>query len=63
MKFERFNFIQELHPGASWFRKKHLLKHRVPMDKIDIRVVKCVHIHELFDKYNIDYLDQSVIGY
>ena len=50
-------YSSELHPGASSFRKSHLLKHRVPMDKIDTRVVKCIHIHELFDKYNIDYLD------
>lgn len=50
-------YSSELHLGASSFRKKHLIRHRIPMEKIDTRVVKCIHIHELFDKYKIDYLD------
>lgn len=54
-------FTSELHTGIGSFNKEHLIKHRIPPEKIETRTVNCINVNDLFYKYKLYHLDHFFI--
>ena len=50
-----------MHTGIGSFNREHLVKHNIPSDKIEYRMVNCMKLSDLLDKYKIKELDYLFI--